>query len=443
MRRIYSNREDDHDEVDIPFSHMLENSARAYLAAPYFTIAAPLLKAVDNNCNEIKLLIELNAITRPNELRKLIDKDEIKVKYFTSGFHAKIYVFDKKVVLLGSANLTRNGLAKNREAVIKLDREEDSDAIEEVIALFDELWESGTELDTDKLDEFEEGYKELRRLKDAARKARETFESTFGRVCPDDAVESKNENPYVDAHLKDLWRLVYNEYHPAFHSVMSILDEVMTRLEGQGIKRLDIRNLSSVNQTERFLFYVKDNYVYENGNKDWKANPRQFTRYDRRRSIIHYGEIWFKDLRHKVSNEYTTGLRTIEAAFATSDKINAASADQIMAGLMALHAFYGQRARRGNVEVKFWNDNPDVNHVKACLIHLLHGSQDFIPRFRDVTKTKGVMKLAYIGKYTGFELVGNVNPKECPPVNSGVAKTLRFLGFDVTVEGAESPLSPL
>jgi phosphatidylserine/phosphatidylglycerophosphate/cardiolipin synthase-like enzyme len=63
------------------------------------------------------------------------------VRYFTRRFHAKIYVFDE-AALVGSSNLTDGGLKADREATMCLDQPDDLDAIEEIRALFVELWES-------------------------------------------------------------------------------------------------------------------------------------------------------------------------------------------------------------------------------------------------------------------------------------------------------------
>ena len=35
------------------------------------------------------------------------------------------------------------------------------------------------------------------------------------------------------------------------------------------------------------------------------------------------------------------------------------------------------------------------------------------------------------GYFCALELSGTVEPAECPPINGGMAKTLRFLGFAV------------
>ena len=193
MRRIYSNRENDSDEVKIPFSQMLRESERADLAAPYFTWSELLLEVAGEG-KKIRLLIELNGITSLDELRRILGRDGIKIKYFTKNFHAKIYIFDN-ITLLGSANLTRKGLTKNREAVIQLCREENSDAVQEVGKLFDELWNLGKDLTEEKLVHFEKEHEKLSRLIEESRIARKKFESEFEPV--DASVPSSNGKPPI------------------------------------------------------------------------------------------------------------------------------------------------------------------------------------------------------------------------------------------------------
>ena len=198
MRRIYSNRKNDSDEVMIPFLQMLEDSERADLASPFFTSAKPLLDAA-NDGKTIRLLIELNVITCPKALREIIDAPNITIKYLMKEFHAKVYVFDKvaslgSVALLGSANLTGNGLTGNREAVIRLCEDQDSDAIQRLRKLFDELWEAGDPFDEERLVQFEAEQDELRKLRAESLNAKKRLESVFPPVIRESNLEEEFKN---------------------------------------------------------------------------------------------------------------------------------------------------------------------------------------------------------------------------------------------------------
>ena len=195
MQRIYSNG-NDCDQVKVPFLELLKNSKQADLAAPYFTCAKLLLKAAKNG-TKIRLLIELNVITCPEALREIIDtpKIDIEIKYLMKKFHAKVYIFDKdKFALLGSANLTPNGLTGNREAVIRLCKDQDSDAIKGVRKLFDELWEAGDPFDEERLVQFEAEQDELRKLRAASLKAKKRLESVFPPVIRDSNLKEEFKN---------------------------------------------------------------------------------------------------------------------------------------------------------------------------------------------------------------------------------------------------------
>ena len=182
MQRIYSNG-NDCDQVKVPFWEHLKNSKRADLAAPFFTSANLLLKAAKGG-TKIRLLIELNVITCQKALRRIIETPNsgIEIKYLEKKFHAKVYIFDKdKSALLGSANLTSNGLTGNREAVIKLCESQDSGTIKELQKLFDELWKAGDKFDEERLVQFEGEQDRLRKLRRDLLIEKKRLESEFAQ----------------------------------------------------------------------------------------------------------------------------------------------------------------------------------------------------------------------------------------------------------------------
>ena len=140
MSRIFSNGPHG-DYIINPFNRLMHVASRLYLACPYFTHAEPLRRAATDG-KSIRLLVGLNTATSPSALREVHEVPGIQIRYLTHRFHAKVYIFDS-AALLGSANLTDSGLTANREAVICLDPTEDADAVEDLRALFHELWNSG------------------------------------------------------------------------------------------------------------------------------------------------------------------------------------------------------------------------------------------------------------------------------------------------------------
>lgn len=419
MSRIFSNGPNK-DFVVNPFTHLIAESSRLHLAAPYFTQPDQLLEAAREG-KMVQLLIGLNEATSPQALRKLFEVPGIAIRYLTSRFHAKIYIFDQ-AALLGSSNLTDGGLRANREAVIRLDREEDADAVDDIRALFVELWDAGQVLTREKLDAFGKTYNELKRRTPDPEKE---IEAALGQAQPHNINVKSHEKSSERVFLETLRQEVYEQYRPAFGEVTAILDE-------HGLRRLDLANVGIENETNRFLNYVRLTHVI--GDEAWQTAPLRSVE-DRRKEIILYAQEWVDAANNKVPEDYATWLDTVKRTFGTREAIKAASKEEITDGLMSLHAFTEQlRFVKGglkNLPAEFWKaNNDDVDRVKSTLTYLLHGPGDFIQRFHDVLYDQSIKpkRFAY---FCALELYGTVKPDECPPMNGRMAKALRFLGFDV------------
>lgn len=418
MPTIFSNRPG-HDYVINPFSRLSAASTRLQLAAPYFTSPQPILEAAAQG-KRVQLLIGLNEATRPAALRQVHEVPGIDIRYFTRRFHAKLYVFDQ-AVLLGSANLTQAGLTDNREAVICLDRPEDRQAIDEARALFAELWEAGHVLTREKLNLFEQACRTLGRRPQDAEK---TFEDALGVAQPTNvAVESK-ETSREHKFLEGLRRQIYEEYRPAFHEVMTVLEEY-------GHHRPELVSAGRANDAARFLSFVRLTHVAGDA---WKQAPQR-VRDERRPLIAGLGEDWATTDRPRIPEDYLSWLQTVRDIFGTAGSIEAADRTRIITGLMCLHAFAEQsryvEGGRPNLPGEFWAANQDdLDRVKRTLTFLLHGSGDFVERLYDVINDPD-RKLGRFGLYCALELYGTVKTEEFPPMNGRTAKVLRFLGFDV------------
>jgi phosphatidylserine/phosphatidylglycerophosphate/cardiolipin synthase-like enzyme len=160
MRRIFSNGPAK-DFVSNPFSALVAKSRHIYVAAPFVTQTDMLAEAARGG-KSVELLVGLNAATSPQALAKVHGIPNVAVRYLTRRFHAKIYIFDD-AAMIGSSNLTDGGLLSNREATIRLDQAEDLDAIEELRAIFLELWDAALVLTSDKLKEFTIAYNAVKR----------------------------------------------------------------------------------------------------------------------------------------------------------------------------------------------------------------------------------------------------------------------------------------
>ncbi len=420
MSRIFSNGPDN-DFVINPFTRFIADSSHLHLAAPYFTQADLLFEAAGKG-KIVELLIGLNDVTSPQALRKLHGRPGITIRYFTSRFHAKIYIFDQ-AVLLGSSNLTDGGLMANREATIRLDWNTDAEAVEDIRALFAELWAAGSVLTRDKLDDFERTSQDLGRSRPASTK---TLEAVLGQAQPYNINAASHTRSRERIFLDTLQREIYEEYDPAFR-------EVQTILATQGLRRTDLSDVVGiVNDTNRFLNYVRLTHVI--GDKAWQNAPLRDAD-ERREQIQHYAREWVDAPDSKVPEDYVTRLETVKRVFGTSEALETATREEITDGLMSVHAFYNRyRFVPGGLEnlpAAFWKANKeDVSRVKKTLIYLLHERGDFVQRFHDILYDPS-MKLKEFSYFCALELYGTVKPDECPPMNGRIAKVLRYLGFPV------------
>ena len=416
MSRIFSNGPGK-DCVDEPFAEMLKKSNRANLAAPYFTDAKMLVDAAQKG-TEIKLLVGLNLSTSPNALRCVHNRDGIEIRH-CENFHAKIYIFDN-AALLGSANLTNNGLRANREAVIRLDREIDEKAIEETSALFDDLWSRGTCLTESQLVAFERERKNLlERRQKAGLSDSEKIISDAIKQSERTSINPK-QTPIARAKLDKF----FDDYLFAFNKVKEIIE--VPRFRNPAMNGIHI-----VYETNRFLNYLRMSKITDGKVRD--IHSPSLSPEARQENIIHYGHIWAKAEDIHLPEGYYESIETIKRIFSTSNSIQDASKSDIVGGLLHLHSFRVTRRSLGkNPEEKFIKINQnDLDYVKERLTHLLHGPDDFIARIHEVSKEKYPKGLTCFGPSSAFELYGTVFPDRCPPINNRTVQILQFLDFDV------------
>lgn len=419
MNRIFSNGPRK-DYVINPFKKLIAGASRLHLAAPYFTHADAILDAVKQG-KSVQLLIGLNGATSPDALKKVHKIPNLAVRYLTRRFHAKIYIFDA-TALLGSSNLTDGGLLSNREAVICLDQAEDGDTIEEIRALFLELWEAGQVLTREKLDNFASAYKATRRK---GPDPESEIEKAVGKAEPSNINVASHEKSRERIFLEGLRQEVYEQYRPAFKEVTAILEE-------QGFRRPELADLGVANETNRFLNWVRVTHAI--GDEAWQTAPLRNAE-ERRAEIMRLGKDWTETDNNKVPEDYAAWIGNVRRVFGAPEALQEASKDDITLGLMSLHAFTEQlrfvKGGQKNLPPEFWKrNNDDIGHVKETLSYLLHGPGDFIQRLHDVLYDPSV-KLGLFGRFCALELYGTVKPEECPPMNGRMAKALRYLGFGV------------
>ena len=419
MSRIFSN-DPKIDFVINPFRRLMDPASRIYLAAPYFSFAEPIVSAAAAG-KHVHLLVGLNPATSPRALEEVHGVPGVDIRYLTRRFHAKIYIFDD-AALLGSANLTDAGLHSNREAVICFDQEEDTADVDDILALFFELWGSARVLTKETLDRFTTAYEKHRRSGPDPDLA---IEDVVGRAEPPNIDVASRHKSAKRIFEDELRQRVHEEYGPAYDEASEILNE-------EGLRRPDLSRLAPAFETNRFLNYVRLKHAV--GDETWESAPLR-NKEGRRTHIILYGQEWIAAEDHLVYEDYFVRLDTVDRIFKNADSLEDRTLDEITNGLMSIHAFTEQfrfvKGGAASLPTEFWNQNGnDLDRVKWTLSHLLYGKGDFIERLHDVLFDPS-MKLRLFGRFCALELYGTVYPEECPPMNGRMAKALRFLGFDV------------
>lgn len=399
---------------------MVHQSTRLWIAAPYVTMTQDLLEAATKG-KSVYLLVGLNASTTPEALSAVHGVPNLAIRYFTHRFHAKIYLFDSGA-LVGSSNLTDGGLRSNREATIRLDEPDDLEAIEELRALFLELWDSARVLTTETLKTFTAAHK---RFKPSGPNPDSLIEGAVGKAEPVNInLESKKRTP-ERIFLERLNREIYEEYRPSFSEVTRLLEENQFR-------RAELKDVGTANEANRFLNWVR--LTHAPGDEAWKLAPHR-PQDERRAEILRLGHEWTQTDQHKIPEDYLDWLRMVRGIFGTAETIDAASKEQLTEGLLSIYAFNEQlrfvKGGKANLPNVFWSaNNQDVAKAKRTLKYLVHGGGDFIQRLHDVLYDPA-MKLGHFGMFCALELYGTIKPENCPPMNGRTAKALRYLGFDV------------
>ena len=295
MSRIYSNGPS-RDFVVNPFKRLARQASRIYLAAPYFTSADHVREAASGG-KSVQLIVGLNAATNPQALSQVVGIPDLTVRYLTHRFHAKIYIFDD-TALVGSSNLTDGGLVSNREAMICLDQNEDADTVEELQALYLELWNAAQVLTDKKLEAFRQTYLDTRQN---APNPDSIIENAVGRAEPANIdVDSTKQSP-ERIFIEQLRRQVYEQYRPAFLEVKNILVK-------NDYRRSDLAEIGDDNETNRFLNWVRLTYVI--GDDAWRTAPYR-SEADRGNEISRLGNEWKSAEDNKVPPTYVDWLNKV------------------------------------------------------------------------------------------------------------------------------------
>ncbi|RON96506.1 hypothetical protein BK672_08045 [Pseudomonas fluorescens] len=406
------------DQVLRPYSIHMAMASRISIAVPYFTREFEILQAAARGAN-VKLLVGLNRSTNPSALRRVLDAPNCSIRYFTDGFHAKVFLFDG-VAMLGSANLTEGGMSSNREAAVVFDQPGDEERVLHLEIFFAQVWDSAEVLTQQVFNQFRDAWDKASRLGSP-----DAPFQLLRNVEPPSVLADSGKKSARQYFLSNLQKSIYEQYRPAFAEVADVLRK-------RELPRPEFVELDLAVETNRFLNWVRLEHAI--GDASWQEAPLRAEK-DRRYVIEGFLEQWVNTTSPHIPDDYFQLLAELRRVMGTPESIRASNHEQIAHALICVHAFKQQlRFTLGGEEAlptKFWELNHwDLPRVQNSLINLVHGTDDFAERICAVLYDRN-QKLGGFGRFCALELVGTLKPEQVPPINGRMAKALRYLGYNV------------
>lgn len=417
---LYTNNKSRGDFFLNMFSEHARTPCQVSIAVAFLTDAEPILELARRGCR-VRLIVRLGYPTSPAALRKLIGKEGIQVRYINNhSFHPKLYVFEDRCAIVGSANLTQSALTSNQEVGVAIAT--DDPRYEELVWLFSEYWAQVRVLDdSDALRSYERLYgKYATARRDLDRFEKETAEIADTRI--DNIERGSRKADARDVYLEG-YRATYQEFLDAFRTVEKVYAATGVRKVAEKVFPLRL-------EIDSFLSWVRDTHT--RGDSYLQA------------PILHGSDLegriqatiaewlpayyrWFEE--EMVPVRYPRILRIL----GSKASIERATYDEIIEALSCENSFYDRLrffpgGHDSHVQA-FMEMNP-LPKVKSTLAFLLYGKEDAVSRMgRCIFDPE--YKLHHFGRSAVQELLGWINAENLPICNSRTLKSLRWLGFNV------------
>lgn len=400
------------------------------LAAPFFTTNDPIIALTDKGC-DVRLIVRFSPITTPQALRQAFENPRVRVRYFTdSKFHTKLYIIDD-TALIGSANLTHDGLQANRELSVLVKQERD-DTFYALPGLFDELWNDADVLNDETLREYEKAFKSKDKPQDES--AFEKFIHKFVRPAAPKSIVVGSEKKSKERSFIQGFRRKYDEMLVPAHN------EILEVAQQHGFGRPEYAGQDPQIEMGRFLGWLR---LTQGSGDGWRQTTLLSDPKDRAARIAEYVQIWqstddtVKGDSYRASAEIEN-IANIRTFLCDPNELAQLSFDDLFKYLTGCHAFL-ERLRfvskdigedlsgLERLRIDFQRKNM-LEDVVRTVRYLLSGSGDAIERAYDCIY--GNYKLNGFGEACIMELLGWGDAKR-PPFNNRSIRGIRLLGFDV------------
>lgn len=369
---------------------------RLWIASPYIggwqSVRSVLGREWWDKANiDVRLLTDEETSPNGDTLWRMEQKGHI---HHLRGLHAKIYVFDDRV-LLTSANLTGAAFSQRYETGVLLSATVAKSAIE----LYEHWWTSlSTPFNSDRLSE-------LRRIrrKDAGEDAGGPL--PILNMLPEDTGDFGGHKLFEDyPRFLDLYRALAEEYR----SIQRIWPTIPVNFEFDGFLDYLFRHHPELPSKP---------YVNE------KLPPRQTSRVARREEL----KVLAEAFREWANDRGENGLWRNEYSALVSSRLSLKRIDRIRKkdGILEvasrLQCLHDPRIRNRFL------DNNSTPAIRKAWRNLLHGSNPLPDRMGECAYHLFGFKRSSVQ-----ELLGFFDPEKYPLRNTTVNADLRFFGFDVS-----------
>jgi hypothetical protein len=416
--KIYTNSTPK-DTVRNAFYNNLNGVVQVSIASPFFSNSDLVGDVLKNDCF-VRLIVVLGPATSPSALQRLINKNNIHIRFFTSSaFHSKLYIFGDKKALVGSANLTQSGMNSNREIAVEIPC--DDDAFDNLVLLFQSYWSQAAVL----TDEILKKYSQLvdANPDPAASSLANKIKAQFGDIVPAEGIEVGKKKPSKEKLFLADYQRTYQEFLTAYEEVRELYVADGRRQQPENIVPIRI-------EIDQFFSFVRERFTKGDSYRDEPERNGD----DRRDFVKSKIDEWFAQRWKYLDEKIPVHLPRLQRLSSVST-IEKASFEEIVDALDVCHSFHDRlRFYSGGhaTHAEDFKKSNDLNEIKKVIAYLLYGKDDYIARMGNCIFSPEY-KLNQFGRSAVQELIGWVNKEGIPICNSRTVKALRYLGYGVTV----------
>lgn len=278
LRNLYANTSDTGFTINFFVAGSISPRV-GLLAAPFFTTTEPIEALTEKGC-EVRLIVRFSPVTTPEALKGALENPKVKVRYFTDAkFHTKLYIVDD-LALVGSANLTADGLQANRELSVLL-RQDRDEAFNDLPGIFDGLWNDADVLTEEILREYANAFKSSNRPWDEEKFERYIHE--FVEPAAPKSVVVGSENRSKERTFIQNFRRKYDEILIPAH------DEILKVALESGFGRPEYEGEDPQIEMGRFLGWLR---LTQGSGSGWRETTLLRDPKERTARIKHYVAVW-------------------------------------------------------------------------------------------------------------------------------------------------------